>query len=253
MTIPLQQGLIYGPVNSRRLGRSLGINPLPRKLKLCTFNCVYCQYGWTHVHSDTLDDPTLWPESSVILLAIENVLREITPPPDYLTFSGNGEPTLHPHFPELVDELIRLRDLHAPQVKTAILSNSTTAPRIPIRKAIEKLDVRIMKLDCGNDRYFQRYNHPAEGISLEQIVSALQEIKGVTIQSLFAGGEAGNFTDANIKDWLTQIRKINPIMVQVYTLDRGYPSDKIYPVSRENLGEIQHKLEKVNVTSQIYH
>lgn len=252
MTIPLKQGLIYGPVNSRRLGRSLGINPLPRKLKLCTFNCVYCQYGWTHIHGDTLEDSTLWPESSDILKALETALKEIVPAPDYLTFSGNGEPTLHPNFPELVDGLIHLRNLYAPQAKTAVLSNSTTAPRYSIMKAIKKLDVRIMKLDCGNDRCLRKYNHSAKGIGLEDIVSALKNIKDVTIQSLFSGGEAGNYTDSNIKDWLTQIHNIQPLMVQLYTLDRGYPSDKIFPVSKENLAEIKHKLEQLNVVSQIY-
>jgi len=252
MTIPLQQGLIYGPVNSRRLGRSLGVNPLPRRFKVCTFNCVYCQYGWTHIHGDNLDDPALWPETEVILLALENTLKEILIQPDYITFSGNGEPTLHPHFPQLVEGVNHLRDRLAPRAKTAVLSNSTTVPKRSISRAIEKLDVRIMKLDCGNDQCFQKYNHPVKGIGLKQIVRALKTLKDVTIQSLFSGGAAGNYNSTNLQDWVAQILEIQPEMVQVYTLDRGYPSDEIYPVSRGDLQEIKQKLTQAGVVAEIY-
>ena len=101
MTIPLQRGLIYGPVNSRRLGRSLGINLLPLRLKICTFNCVYCQYGWTQIHGDQLFDTSLWPLLSEISTALTDALNELKSTPSYLTFSGNGEPTLHPQFADI--------------------------------------------------------------------------------------------------------------------------------------------------------
>ena len=252
MTIPLQKGLIYGPVNSRRLGRSLGINLLPLKLKICTFNCVYCQYGWTNVHGDQLPDASLWPGLSDIGATLESALRELPTPPSYLTFSGNGEPTLHPYFPEIVKEVIRLRNHYIPAAKLAILSNSSTVCRPPIRKALEELDVRIMKLDCGDEICFRKYNNPARGINLTDIVNGLMETCDVTIQSLFTAGEGGNSSVNHLRAWIEQIRKIEPVMVQLYTLDRGYPSDEIYPVSREHLEEIKHDLDAMNILSNVY-
>jgi wyosine [tRNA(Phe)-imidazoG37] synthetase (radical SAM superfamily) len=225
---------------------------LPLKLKICTFNCVYCQYGWTQVHADRLEDPALWPDISVFSEKLEEVLQTIEPPAAYLTFSGNGEPTLHPHFPEFVDELLRLRNRYHSGAKTAILSNSSTVSKKHIRQAIEKLDVRIMKLDCGNDRYFKKYNHPVGNILLRDIVEGLKNLGDVTIQALFAAGDGGNYAEDNIRDWIEQVGEIEPILVQLYTLDRGYPSDKIFPVSKENLVSIQQQLQAINVRAEVY-
>lgn len=252
MTIPLQRGLIYGPVNSRRLGRSLGINLLPLKLKICTFNCVYCQYGWTQIHGDQLYDASLWPELSDLSTALAGALKELTSQPSYLTFSGNGEPTLHPAFPQIVEEVIRIRNQHAPEAQIAILSNSSTVSRPDIREAIEKLDVRIMKLDCGNEMYFRKYNNPTRGINLKDIISGLLQMSNVTIQSLFTSGEAGNYSTVHLRAWVEQIKNIEPVMVQLYTLDRGYPSDEIFPVSRDNLEGIKHDLDEINISSEVY-
>ena len=252
MTIPLQRALIYGPVNSRRLGRSLGINLLPLKLKICTFNCVYCQYGWTQIHGDQLYDTSLWPQLSEIRDALLGFLKELKTPPAYLTFSGNGEPTLHPEFPQIVEEVIRIRDQFTPEAQTAILSNASTVFRKSIREAIEKLDVRIMKLDCGNVKYFRKYNNPTKGINLNDIVNGLIQMSEVTIQSLFAAGKAGNYSDDHLQAWTEQIQKIKPVMVQLYTLDRGYPSAEIKPVSREKLERIKLDLEEMKIPAKVY-
>ena len=124
MTIPLQPGIIYGPVRSRRLGRSLGINLLPTSYKVCTFNCLYCQYGWTRIHGRILKYRDQWPQVDEAYEALEKTLQEISLAPDYITFSGNGEPTIYPDFPEVVDELIKLRNDLAPRAKVAILSRN---------------------------------------------------------------------------------------------------------------------------------
>jgi len=240
-------------VNSRRLGRSLGINLLPLKLKICTFNCVYCQYGWTQIHGDQLYDASLWPELSDLSTALVDALKKLPSPPSYLTFSGNGEPTLHPAFPQIVEEVIHLRNQHAPEAQTAILSNSSTVSRPDIREAIEKLDVRIMKLDCGNEMYFRKYNNPHRGIQLQDIVKGLAQMSNVTIQSLFAAGEAGNYSTVHLPAWVEQMRIIEPLMVQLYTLDRGYPSDEIQPVAKENLEKIKQDLDKLNIPSEVYY
>jgi wyosine [tRNA(Phe)-imidazoG37] synthetase (radical SAM superfamily) len=252
MTIPLQRGIVYGPVNSRRLGRSLGINLLPLRLKICTFNCVYCQYGWTKVHDQKLVDADLWPRAEMVVEEVKQALQTQQPPPAYLTFSGNGEPTLHPAFVQLVEEVIYLRNLYAASAQTAILSNSTTIFNKSIRDAISRLELPIMKLDCGNEGYFQAYNRPCQGIKLASIVQGLSEMKNVIIQSLFSEGAEGNFYSDNLSSWIDQLKKISPRQVQIYTLDRGYPSDKIFPVTREKLLELRDRLAQEQIKAEVF-
>ncbi|MFQ5825374.1 MAG: radical SAM protein, partial [bacterium] len=135
MVLPLQTSIIYGPIKSRRLGNSLGINLLSTEKKICTFNCVYCQYSWTKIHSLKIENKVLLPRVPEVLKAVETALRTIHPKPAYITFSGNGEPTLHPDFTEIVDGVIQLRNRFAPCSNTAILTNSTQAIHGNIRKA----------------------------------------------------------------------------------------------------------------------
>lgn len=248
MTIPLQQGIIYGPVNSRRLGRSLGVNVLPTRFKMCSFNCLYCQYGWTPAPPVDFD----WPSVSDILSAVENALKTTSPEPDFITFSGNGEPTLHPAFPELVTGVRRLRDHYAPRSRTALLSNSTTVTNPIIRKAISQIDAPIMKLDCGEVACFRRYNRPNVAIGLNEIVEGIGRMKEVTIQSLFTGGAAGNLSDENTKAWIEKLVQISPDFVQLYTLDRGYPSDQIEPVTTPQLLSVREKLVRAGVPATVY-
>jgi wyosine [tRNA(Phe)-imidazoG37] synthetase (radical SAM superfamily) len=247
-TIPLQQGIIYGPVNSRRLGRSLGINLLPTTIKVCTFNCAYCQYGWTR---QTLPEPDL-PQLSEVISALEKSVQNLPVAPAYLTFSGNGEATLHPSFAAIVEEVIFLRNRCLPNAKTAILSNSSTVSSPVIREVLSKLDVRIMKLDCGLENCFRTYNRPRNGIELKMIVSGLKELQDVTIQTLFAGGPGGNFTEGNLEGWIKTLEEIKPIFVQIYTLDRGYPSRKISPLKPDDLMWIKDRLKKHRITSGVY-
>lgn len=252
MTMPLQRGITYGPVGSRRLGRSLGINILPTNRKICTFNCVYCQYGWTR-DADPGDVRNVqWPSRVSLYRAVEHALTELRPPAAYITFSGNGEPTLHPDFDRIVDGIIELRDKHSPSSRTAILSNSTRITNELIRSAVAKLDVRIMKLDAGNAGTFRRYNRPIGGIDLEQIAAGLREMNEMMIQALFAAGPAGNLGAADVDDWIEKIVRIAPVHVQVYTLDRPYPSEKIAPASVESLEGIKLKLAQRGVCAGVY-
>lgn len=140
-TLSLQRGVIYGPVDSRRLGRSLGINLLPTGYKLCAFDCIYCQYGRTKVLTAKAEEHP-FPTVEVVLRKVEEALRQV-PDLNYLTFSGNGEPTLHPYFVELVKDVIHLRDKLRPEVKSAILSNSALVGREEVREALVRLDLRI--------------------------------------------------------------------------------------------------------------
>lgn len=192
MLLELQQTIIYGPVRSRRLGRSLGINVLPARRKVCSFNCVYCQYGWEESVGRADIEASTFPAVEEIERAVKAALAGIDPPPAYVTFSGNGEASLHPDFTDLVERITHLRDRLAPAAQTAILSNSSTASDPEVRQALSRLDVRIMKLDVGCPQDLTAYNRPAATVELETILDGLTSLKDVTIQTLFSTGPMGN-------------------------------------------------------------
>lgn len=252
MLLDLQKDIIYGPVHSRRLGRSLGINLLPLARKTCSFNCVYCQYGWTEIHRTEKIGNVLFPSVEDVRKALIKALTALKKPPSYITFSGNGEPTLHPHFGQMVKEVTVTRNELAPEAATAILSNSVLISRKDIREAILKLDVRIMKLDCGTPKMFRRYNQPCAGVDLEDITEGLAEMPCVTIQTLVSSGKSGNLEARNIKEWIKRIKKIKPVCVQLYTIDRGYPAKNLNPASKDDLNHIKKQAKKAGIAIEIY-
>ena len=241
MLLELKEGCVYGPVNSRRLGRSLGINVLPAGHKVCTFDCQYCQYGWTR--PDCLATADGFPTVATVLAEIEAALARLPDSPSFLTFSGNGEPTLHPDFPRLVDGVIALRDRVAPSARTAILSNSTRVGDPAVRAALRRLDARIMKLDAGRQATLDAFNQPLEPLGIDELVEGLGDLGEVTIQALFAGGPAGNHNPEHVAAWLACVERIRPVTVQVYTLDRDVPSRHLAPVPRAELEAIATTLK----------
>lgn len=249
MLLELQKGIVYGPVQSRRLGRSLGINILAPGVKVCTFNCLYCQYGWTDF-SNIKNVP--FPPVQKIIDGVERALESLPIPPAYITFSGNGEPTLHPRFPKIVDRVTRLRDRYAPSAKTAILSNSYRVHDASVREALGKLDVRIMKLDAGRAGTFKTYNKPHPGIFFLDIIQGLCSLEDVTIQALFAGGRLGNFKVKHLSEWIQKLERIKPIDVHVYTLDRGCPSDAIVKLEKSDLEQIKGKGELRGIPISVF-
>jgi wyosine [tRNA(Phe)-imidazoG37] synthetase (radical SAM superfamily) len=252
MTILLQRGIIYGPVNSRRLGRSLGVNIVSTKIKTCTFNCVYCQYGLRRIPNENLHNSQWYPSLRQITDKLEEILPIFEQPPAYITFSGNGESTLHPDFTAIVDRVKRIRDKYAPKALVAILSNSSTVMKKDIRNTLGKLDRRIMKLDCGDKDTFLRYNQPLEYINYEFILNGLKKMKDITIQSLFSGGIGGNNGSEHVQVWVEKIKDIAPTDVQIYTLDRSYPSEFISPLAHEELNEIKNLVIQVGIKAEVY-
>lgn len=252
MILELQKGIIYGPVNSRRLGRSLGINILPPGRKVCPFNCVYCQYGWTETHVTRADMIPELPSVNAVRRALKKTLTELQTPTAYITISGNGEPTLHPEFDRIVGEVNTLRDELAPEAKTAILSNSALVSDPMIRASLSKLDMRIMKLDCGSREVFTKYNQPCPGVDIEAITEGLIQLSAVHIQTLVAGGGRGNLNPENIEEWIERLKRVNPICIQLYTLDRGYPSNQLRPASREDLNRIQEQVQKEQIAIDVF-
>lgn len=275
MLLQLQRGAVYGPVQSRRLGRSLGVNVLPPSVKVCTFNCLYCQYGWTKVCPLRVHERYRWPAVAEILGELERTLWELVEQPAYITFSGNGEPTLHPRFGELVDGVIHLRNRLAPHARTAILSNSATiaarderhmavcsggvlmpcgagVDSFSVRSSLERLDVRIMKLDCGTDGVLRRYNRPCGKTGIDDIVAGLMKLDDISIQALITGGEMGNSGSGEITAWIERVAALRPLHVQIYTLDRGYASPRIAPLSPECLREIGTTLKTAGIATGVY-
>jgi wyosine [tRNA(Phe)-imidazoG37] synthetase (radical SAM superfamily) len=252
MTINLQNKVIYGPVNSRRLGSSLGINVLSAEKKICGFNCVYCQYSWTKIKPGDLTDRCNFIETEDILNSVEKAMFALSPSPNYITLSGNGEATLHPEIDDIVEGITKLRNDFSPKSKTAILSNSMGVVNPEIRKSLYKLDVRIMKLDCADEQMFKIYNRPIVDTKLDSIIKGLSLLTNVTIQTLFTSGEHGNSNENHVEKWIEKLQIIKPIDIQIYTLDRGYPSDNIYPVTLDWLYDLEKRLNKLGLKSKAY-
>jgi len=253
--LELQQAIIYGPVNSRRLGRSLGINILPSKKKACPFNCVYCQYGWTKIHTTQIVRQSGFPSAKAVKEALIETLTEMPVSSAYITFSGNGEPTLHPDFGQIVKEVTAVRNQLAPEAETAILSNSALISDSTVREDIARLDLRIMKLDCGSLEMFKKFNQPCKGIDLEEItegLAKLSEISDVTIQTLVSSGQAGNLESQNIFEWIERLKRIKPSCVQLYTLDRGHPANDLKPANEDELNQIKAQGEEEGVSIHIF-
>jgi wyosine [tRNA(Phe)-imidazoG37] synthetase (radical SAM superfamily) len=221
--------IIFGPVKSRRLGVSLGINLLPVNRKVCNFNCIYCECGWTN-NSDAKGEKL--PSRRAVYEALEAKLaamKEKGKSPDVITYAGNGEPTMHPDFPGIIDDSIKLRDKYFPDARIAVLSNATTISRPAIRQALLKVDQNILKLDSAFDETVRIHNQPNMNIRVDELIKNLQQFNGrLIIQTLFLRGtfngrKIDNTTPEEIDAWLRAIEKIKPEEVMIYTISRDTP------------------------------
>ncbi len=235
----LQNGFIYGPVQSRLLGISLGITLFPTEYKLCSFNCVYCPYGWTKKkHYAATDEPIEVPSLEEIVTAVALILEQMSgggKTIDSIAICGNGEPTVYPSLAEVIEMTKRLRDRYQPHARLAMFSNSSTVGNKAIREALEGLDLKIMKFDAGSEELFQQLNHPREPIYMGDIVSGLKELKNIHLQSLFVQGRVTNADPDSVGLWIERVRDIRPLIVHVYTLDREAGDKKIEKVSLTTL------------------
>jgi wyosine [tRNA(Phe)-imidazoG37] synthetase (radical SAM superfamily) len=244
MLLPLQVDILYGPVNSRRLGRSLGINLMPGAYKLCSFNCVYCHYGWTQEHTLDVqgclhDLPPVDRVLERVKLAARSALDF-----DYLTFSGNGEPTLYPWFAELVRAVVRLRDEYRPQAKVALLSNSTGLVRPQVRDSLRLIDLPVLKLDAGTQETFQHVNRPTKGVDFAQVLDGLASVSNLCLQTLLVDGTPSNVTEAELNAYFAQVARICPQEVHLYSIDRPVPNPYLVRVPPHTLEEIARRGEQ---------
>lgn len=238
MLLSLQKGIIYGPVNSRRLGLSLGINLMPGTYKLCSFNCIYCHYGWTDKQAlDLTPFAGDFPGPDDVAEAVEEALVSDTPF-DYITFSGNGEATIHPDFPKIVTAVKKLRDRHRPQARLALLSNSTGLINDRVRESIADIDLPVMKLDAGTETCFRAINRPPKSITLQMIVDRLRSLPNLHLQTVFLSGNPDNTTIEELDAYFEHLRQLTPVQVHIYSIDRPVPGTNISLVSPERLETI---------------
>jgi wyosine [tRNA(Phe)-imidazoG37] synthetase (radical SAM superfamily) len=250
--------IIFGPVKSRRLGISLGINLLPVKKKICNFNCIYCECGWTNNIEKAVSH---LPKRDEVRIALEHKLAEMKSKgqaPDVITYAGNGEPTLHPEFPGIIDDSLILRDKYFPTAKIAVLSNSTTIPDPLIKSALLKIDKNILKLDSAFDSTIEHHNQPRLKIKAEDLIKGLVSFGGkVIIQTLFLRGsndgvKIDNTTPEEINAWLKAIERIKPSEVMIYTISRDTPEgSSLEKVPVKELNEIAAMVKSMGIATQV--
>jgi Fe-S oxidoreductases len=250
--------IIFGPVKSRRLGVSLGINLLPTKKKICNFNCIYCECGWTR---DIEKAISRLPRREEVYSALELKLSELKKKglaPDVITYAGNGEPTLHPEFPGIIDDSITLRNKYFPDARIAVLSNATTISNPLIKAALLKVDQNILKLDSAFDSTIKIHNQPRVDISAEELIENLRGFNGkVTVQTLFLRGTHNgkvidNTTPVEINAWLKAIERIKPSQVMIYTISRDTPEGtSLNKVPLIELKGIAALVESMGIKTQV--
>lgn len=243
MSVFLFEDIIFGPVRSRRLGLSLGINLLPPGRKVCTFDCVYCECGLTHSSGAKGGFPT----SGEVIDALGNrlaLMHSRAQVPDAITFAGNGEPTMHPDFPAIMDETIRLRDKWFPDARIGVLSNATFLRKKGITESLRRADITMLKLDAGTEETFRLLNRPGRERSLDGIVEDIASFQGkYIIQTMFVRGEVDgvsvdNSSDNEVIAWISRLRTLGPDYIMIYSLDRATPISGLEPVDKDRLNEI---------------
>lgn len=248
----MREELVFGPIHSRRLGSSLGINLLPTKGKLCNFDCVYCECGW---NKDGRGDRRL-PTAAELRSTLEEKLKECRDagtPIDSITFSGDGEPTLNPDFPEIIDITISLRDKYFPQAKVSVLSNATRIFREDVFEALRKVDNPILKIDAPTDVLAARINQPQGEYHVEDVVADLMRFEGnFVLQTMFLRSPSFDSSSPEVLDgWMNIVRKLKPREVMVYTLDREAPAERLEKFFVEEMRTLVKPLIDEGFTVQI--
>lgn len=245
----LFDSIIYGPIHSRRLGVSLGINLMPTTAKLCTFDCVYCECGW----NQPVSHPSL-PTREEVRIALESQLSIAVEPIDVITFSGNGEPTMHPDFLGIIQDTCALRDQYCPKAKVAVLSNSTQLGRTDVIEALRLCDNRILKLDSAIDATMRLIDKPVNAqLTVKQIAQWLSIFDGdFTLQTCFLRGEyqgqtIDNTTPEELTAWYKMVDYLHPKQVMIYVIDRVTPLETLEKIPAETMEKIAIPLREKGI------
>lgn len=243
---------VFGPIHSRRLGISLGVNLMPGDGKICTFDCIYCECGFNKDFRPKEKRPT----REHVREVLEAKLKEMHDDgklPDVITFAGNGEPTAHPDFPSIMDDTIALRDKYCPNAKVSVLSNSTFIHKKEVFDALCRIDNNILKLDTVDPDYIRVINRPTGVYNLEQIIEDMKAFKGkMIVQTMFLKGsfegkDMDNTSDRYVLPWIEVVKQIAPSRVMIYTIDRETPDHDLRKATHEELDRIVDLLKKEGI------
>ncbi|MBR4118929.1 MAG: radical SAM protein [Bacteroidales bacterium] len=249
MSTKLFEDIIFGPVRSRRLGISLGVNLLPTYGKICSFDCIYCECGY---NSERRGDKALHTRTQVreALQQRLSAMKEAGEELNVITFAGNGEPTLNPEFEEIISDTIELRNHYYPEVKISVLSNGTRVTDDSVFRALNRVDNNILKLDSAIERTFKIINAPNNTtLSVRQHIEGLKRFNGnFILQTMFLRGthngeEIDNTTPEELSVWIEAVKEVNPKMIMIYTIDRDTPEKNLQKISPEEMNKIANRLE----------
>lgn len=248
--------IIFGPVKSRRLGASLGINLLPAGGKFCNFNCIYCECGWSsesgrNIRLPSRDDIRNRLESRLIQIKTEKS------PIDRITFAGNGEPTIHPEFPGIIADTVAIRNKIFPEVEIAVLSNGSTLDKPAIFRALDSIEMNILKLDSADDQTVRLINQPPPGYRVAQVIEGMKRFEGrfilqtLFVKGLFGGIPVDNSTDGEVENWLKVVKDVNPQLVMIYTIDRDTPVETLQKTAPPRLDAIAARVRELGIPVQV--
>ena len=251
MATKLFESLIVGPIHSRRLGSSLGINLMPEHGKICSFDCIYCECGWNKDHDQDKLRPTAKQVEKALRERAEELHRDNIRV-DSITFSGNGEPTIHPEFAKIVDITLRIRDEYLKDAKVSVLSNASMIWKKEVRQALMKVDNPILKIDSTDKDIVNAVNRPAPGYSLDKTIEDLKKFNGnFILQTIFFKTIDFDLTDKKLTEgWRNLVRQLRPRQIMMYTLDRDTPAKDLKKATMEEMREIALPLkeEGFNIT-----
>ncbi len=248
----IREETVFGPIFSRRLGSSLGINLLPEKGKICNFDCIYCECGWNR---DGRND-TVLPTAEKVRTDLERMLVKLAKegtPVDSITFSGDGEPTLNPEFPRIIDDTLCLRDRYYPQAKVSVLSNATRVHLPEVFAALRKVDNPIMKIDAPTNALAERINHPAPGYDVQRVVEALKPFGGdfVLQTCMLRGNGFDSASPEVIGPMLDIVLELRPREWMVYTIDRPTPMQGLQKFSPAEMQALVRPAVEAGIAVQV--
>jgi wyosine [tRNA(Phe)-imidazoG37] synthetase (radical SAM superfamily) len=251
--------IVFGPLKSRRFGVSLGINLLPTGYKNCTFNCIYCECGWTYRNQAS---QFKLPKRKDIYSMLEKKLQEMQSAghkPDNITFAGNGEPTIHPNFARIIEDTMELRNKYFPKAEITVLSNSTMLHKKEVFDALDKIENNVLKLDTAIEETFRQLNQPYANVPLQKIIQNIKKFDGrQIIQTLFIRGDVNgkridNTTEPEIHAWLDAIKDIAPRYVMVYPIARDTPVVGLEKITKTELDKISLQVQALGIETKTYY
>ena len=262
MKIFLFDEIVFGPVQSRRLGVSLGVNLLPVDCKYCNFDCIYCECGRNTPHQWKNEEKRAlkFPAQQEVAAALERkltILQSSAQAPDAITFAGNGEPTIHPAFAGIIDDTVTLRDRYAPHSKISVLTNATMLHRQEVVNALKKTDMPILKFDSASDATIELLNQPVKKLTSGLLIRQLQSfgqpciIQTMFLQGIYCGQPVDNTTPSELDAWERAILAIRPAQVMIYTIARETPTDTLAKIPGEKLREIAARVERHGIAVQV--